>query len=281
MENPTTSNTCTYSTKGFTASCLNHLTHGATARSLFIKDEKPEDYVALLEETFAQYKPSSNHDAGIVARCCHDQWILLRRERAADNVEAALYIRQPDSVGWTSEDLAEMTLFARYKTEAARAYDRSLHCLKTLKKLHRDDDRWQSHLDTQKKKLAIHIERFELSKQRKQQQQQTVAVSSEEPPVEAPPLAEPPPPPPAPNAVGQTLFIGVENGQTVVYDTRPSNADLRLLVKEDTTISRTYNFVGSVPSEYRHLVTGEAYTFGKSTCVHKAYTFQEWSKLAE
>ncbi len=274
MQNPT-SKTGSYSTKNFAASCLNHLTHGASARSLFIKDERPVDYIALLDGTFEQYQPASDHDAGIVARCVHDQWILIRRERAADNAEAALFERQPDSVAWTDRDLGELTLFARYKTEAARAYDRSLHCLKTIKKLHSDEERWKFYLTSQKEKLAIHIERFELSKQRQKQAAEPPPAPPEE---KAPPQADPPPPEtPAENTVGQTLFIGVENGQTIIYDTRPSNDDLRALINEQTEISRTYNFVGSVPSEYQHLVTPEAYTFGKSTCIHKTYNFEEWS----
>ncbi len=277
MQNPT-SKTGGYSTKNYAASRLNHMSHGASARSLFIKDENPVDYIALLDGTFEQYQPASDHDAGIVARCVHDQWILIRRERAADNAEAALFERQPDTVAWTKDDLGELTLFARYKTEAARAYDRALHCLKTIKKLHSDEERWKFYLQSQKEKLAILIERFELSKQRQQAEAEPAPVE------EAPPLADPPPPPEAAaakaeNTVGQTVFIGVEDGKTIIYDTRPSNDDLRPLITEDTEISRTYNFVGSVPSEYQHLVTPEAYTFGKSTCIHKTYNFEEWSKL--
>ena len=167
-------------------------------------------------------------------------------------------------------DLDELSLFARYKTEAARAYDRSLHCLKTIKKLHSDEERWKFYLQSQKEKLAILIERFELSKQR------TTASSSAG--RRGAPLTDPPPPPQQQpeNTVGQTVFIGVENGKTIIYDTTPSNDDLRPL------ITRTQNqphlqLHRRRPAEYQHLVTSEAYTFGKSTCIHKTYTFEEWS----
>jgi hypothetical protein len=269
MENPT-KKTSSYSTKNFAASRLNSLTHGASSRSLFIKDENPADYVALLDGTFEQYQPASDHDAGIVARCVHDQWVLIRRERAADNAEAALFERQPDTAAWTKDDLGGLSLFARYKTEAARAYDRSLHCLKTIKKLHSDEERWKFYLLSQKEKLAIHIERFEIYKKK-----QNERMAKEEEDLD--PLTDPPPPPPAEHSVGQTLFIGTEKGKTVIDETTPSNDDLRKILTPDHKVSRTYNFIGSVPAEYQHLVTSEAYTFGKSTCIHKTYTFEEWS----
>jgi hypothetical protein len=166
-----------------------------------------------------------------------------------------------------------MQRFARYKTEAARAYDLSLHCLRTLKKIQLDEQRWQFHIDSQKQKLAIHIERFELSKQRHQQ-----ATIVEE---DLPPLTDPPAPPPDQNGVGQTLYIGVEKGKTIIYETTPSNADIRHLLNEDSRISRTYNFVGSVPPEYQHLLAGESYEFGKSTRIYKTYNFEDWIGLVE
>ncbi len=272
MENPTQKTS--YSTKNFAASRLNSLTHGASSRSLFIKDENPADYVALLDGTFEQYQPASDHDAGIVARCVHDQWVLIRRERAADNAEAALFERQPDSVAWTKDDLGGLSLFARYKTEAARAYDRSLHCLKTIKKLHSDEERWKFYLTSQKEKLAIHIERFEIYKKKQNERM----VNEEE---DLDPLTDPPPPPPAEHSVGQTLFIGTDKGKTIIYETTPSNDDLRKILTPDHKVIRTYNFIGAVPAEYQHLVTSEAYTFGKSTCIHKTYTLEEWSKQIE
>ena len=82
----------TFDTKNFAVSCLNHMKHGSTSKSLFIKDENPDDYLALLESAFEQFKPFSDHDAGLVSRCVHDNWILLRRQRTADTAEADLYL---------------------------------------------------------------------------------------------------------------------------------------------------------------------------------------------
>jgi hypothetical protein len=269
-----------FSSKKFAASCLNNLKHGSTSTSLFIQDEQPSDYLALLDSAFEQFQPFSDHDASIVARCVHDNWILLRRERAADTAEASLYLRRPDPSEWTEQDMASMTRFSRYKTEAARAYERSLHCLKAIKKLLSDGERWQFHLDAEKQKLAIHIERFEIWKER------NVMPSLEDledlpDDIANPPEPEPPPPAKEEKSVSQTLFIGAENGESIIYETTPSNDALHHSITPNTKIVRTYNFVGSVPPDYQHLLTTDAHTFGKSTCIHKTYSFAEWKILTE
>ena len=282
MQNPSNEKT-SFNPSRFSAGCFNHMSHGGSnnARSYFLADEVPAEYVALLESAFEEFQPFSDHDASIVDRCVHDNWILLRRTRAADNAEVALYLRQPDSASWSETDLSEMTRFARYKTEAARSYDRSLHCLRTIKKLHSDEQRWQLHLESAKKKLEFDIERFEMAKQRHNERTVPI-INTGDDEEDLPDLTNPPAPPssaPAPNAAGQTLYLGIEKGKTVIFETTPSNADLRQNLQADQQVCRTYNFVGKVPPEYQHLVTSEAYTFGASTCVHKLYTFKDWSDL--
>jgi hypothetical protein len=39
-------------------SCLNHLKHGSTSKTLFLKDENPEEFFALLENFFLQHQPN-------------------------------------------------------------------------------------------------------------------------------------------------------------------------------------------------------------------------------
>jgi hypothetical protein len=92
--------------------------------------------------------------------------------------------------------------------------------------------------------------------------------------------AKPPQPAAASPAVAQTVYIGTEQGKTVVFEVTPSNAQLRRTLTEDQNVLRTYNFVGVVPAEYQHLITPDAVTWGKSTSVKKIYSFAEWQKLA-
>ena len=175
-----------------------------------------------------------------------------------------------------------MTRFNRYKTEASRAYERSLYCLKTIKKIQRDEERWQFHLEAEKTRIAILIERHEIFKARytappfdpdemppdfgEEQGEATAAASpdSTNPSEENSANPPEPPPPPSRESVGQTLFVGVEKGKSVIYETTPSNADLRNSITPNTQIVRTYNFVGSVPPDYQHLLTADAYSSAKA-----------------
>src|SRR3984885_7487056 len=198
------------STLGKLASCMNNLQHGGTSTSLFLKDEKPEEFFALLENAFQQHQPATDQDAGIVTRSVHDHWILLRRERTADAFEAALHARTPDPRYWVPVDLHEMNLFDRYKTAAARAYSRSLKDLQTIQKMARDEQRWQHQLETQKQKLSLDVERFELAKQK---ETRLIAKGDAKKSEAAPVTPDLPLPSPIATSsvtagIHQTLFIG-------------------------------------------------------------------------
>jgi len=78
---------------------------------------------------------------------------MLRRERTVDAYEKALHARKPDPTYWVQPDLHEMHLFDRYKTEASRAYTRSLRNLQTIQKMARDEQRSQQLFEREKQKV--------------------------------------------------------------------------------------------------------------------------------
>ena len=261
---------------GKLASSMNRLQHGSTATALFIKNENPDEFFALLENAFEQYQPAFDHDAALVTRAITDHWILLRRERTLNTFEAALHERKSDYRSWLAPDFHEIELFDRYKTAAARAYTRSLKDLQTIQKMARDEQRWQHQFAAEKQKLTIHVERLELAKQKKSAKQSA-------PVAEALPDLPTLPPFGAPSCPGidQTLYIGFEddNVTTFVCEVTPSNEAIRRRLSEDDKVIRTYNFVGGVPPEYKHLITPDALTWGDSTSVRKTYSSAEWISL--
>jgi len=267
-------------------SCLNHLKHGATATTLFLDDENPDYFFELLEDAFAEHTPGSKQSAGVVTRTVHDQWILLRRERACDNFEADLHIKKAHPADWADRDMHEMELLDRYRTTAARAYSRSLNDLYKLKKQKTNEDRWRQHFELQKRRFDLDLERFNLAKEKAVQKQKQTPPPEPEQNIDweaeldkSFPIPEAAVElPPGPSLV-QTLYIGVENKRTVVYEVTPSNTQVRRNLSESAYVIRTYNFVGAVPPEYQHLITPNAVSWGKSTMVKKTYSFAEWSAL--
>jgi hypothetical protein len=180
-----------------------------------------------------------------------------------------------------------MNLLDRYRTTAARAYTRSLRDLQFIQKLHHDTERWKLQLESEKQKLAIHLERFEILKKQKQHEEANETDADLE---EFLNLVGDTPSPVGPipdtvhspsKTVQQTLFIGYENNNTVVYEVTPSNDKIRNIATEDHLITRTYNFVGAVPPEYEGLIGPNAVKWGKSTSVEKTYSLDDWQNLAD
>ena len=264
-------------------SCLNHLKHGSTSKTLFLKDENPEEYFALLENFFEQYQPAFDHDAALVARAVHDHWILLRRERTVDHYEAKLHERKPDPTYWIAPDLHEMQLFDRYRTEAARAATRSLKNLQTIQKMARDEQHWQQQLESEKQKLAIHVERWQLLK--KQQQRASAAADVAESFAEESPELQVDEP--GPN-IAQAVFVAVEKGVTEIFDIVPSNAQVERLIaaaasqspQPPTQITRTYIFAGRIPPEYEWLITQDWERTAEDQEIRKSLSLHDWRKLA-
>jgi len=276
--NANTSNAAKQSPTAF-----NHLKHGASSKTLFLPDENPQEFFDLLDDAFAEHRPGSKQASGIVTRTVHDHWVLLRRERAADNFEVNLHLRLPDSCQWTTPDLHQMELLDRYRTTAARAYSRSLRDLANCKKMKHDEQRWQQNLELQKQKFALQLERFNLSKKKQEAEPPPPANEHDsfDDDIEAGDIPEADLHIPTPGSVTQNLYIGLEGDRTVIYEVTPSNDQLRSQLTASDIVTRIYHFVGGVPPEYQHLITPDAAKWGKSTTVTKVMGFWNWRDLAD
>jgi hypothetical protein len=258
-------------------SCLNHLKHGSTSKTLFLKDENPEEFFALLENLFLQYAPNFDHDAALVARAAHDFWIMLRRERTVDAYEKALHARKPDPTYWVQPDLHEMHLFDRYKTEASRAYTRSLKNLQTIQKMARDEQRSQQLFEREKQKLAMDVIRWQ------QMQRQNEAAEIAESFIEPKDVVAGEQGPHIP----QDVYVAMQDGITHIFDMAPTNDEVNRIIAEadqhatpPTHIVRTYIFAGVIPPTYQWLITDEAQRTALDQEIRKPLSFSEWRKLA-
>ena len=258
-------------------SCLNHLKHGSTSKTLFLKDENPEEFFALLENFFLQHHPTFDHDAALVTRAAHDFWIMLRRERTVDAYEKALHTRKPDPTYWVQPDLHEMHLFDRYKTEASRAYTRSLKNLQTIQKMARDEQRSQQLFEREKQKLAMDLLRWQ------QMQRQNEAAEIAESFIEETPVIVDEQGPHIPH----DLYVSMQDGITHIFDTVPSNDEVHRIISEanqhptpPTHIVRTYIVAGLIPPPYQWLITEESQRTAKDQEIRKPLSFDEWRKLA-
>ena len=251
-------------------SCLNHLKHGGTSKSLFLKDENPEEFFSLLEGFFLQHQPAYDHDAALVTRAAHDHWILLRRERICDAYEANLHMRKPDPTYWVEADVDDIHLLDRYKTEAVRTATRSLKNLQTIQKMERDEQRWQLKLEVEKKKLAIQVERWELFKKQKESTPKSAEQEAEE--IAMSFLKED-------QVVRQDVYVNTEKGVTKIVDISPSNEKIAPSIEKTKRVVRNYIFLGLVPPAYQWLITENWQRTAQNLELQKSLTLDEWTQL--
>jgi len=151
---------------GKSVSCMNHLTHGAASTSLFIQGEDPADFDALLRDGFDSYQPSNPDDARLIGDFALARWLLVRRQRIHASYEFKLHDEKPDPTLWSQEDLHKLNLMDRYKTQAERAFKRSLDNVMAIRKAASNEQRSQDMLELQRQRFQLQRERFELAKQR-------------------------------------------------------------------------------------------------------------------
>ena len=229
---------------GKAASCLNHLTHAGASQTLFLKDENPDQFFALLQNSFEHYQPTTDEDAFLVSDSVLARWFLLRRQRTFANYESTLHERRPDPNLWIDSDLHSLDLLDRYKTQAERALKRALTNVHAIKKDALSEQHWQHQHELQKQRFALERERFELAKLKEIR----LAAAKQEPVPEAAPPEDLPLPARAETGIHQTLYIGYEHGITTIYEITPSNSHIRGKISDSGQVIRTYNFVGGVPS---------------------------------
>ena len=276
---------------GKLVSRMNNFKHGGCADVLFLTSDNPAEFFALLENAFEQHKPAFDQDADLVTDSVRARWIVNRRQRAADQGEGmilnTLNLTHNRDYHIAPTDLHQLDLYDRYLPRAERALNRALKNLQLIKKMANDDQRWQQQLIAQKQKLAHEVEKLELAKQRearlaakkkKEEKKEETKEETKEPTI---PFAElisagvmPNPP-----KFKQTLFIGPSKGVTRIFEVNPSNEAIRRELRDNDQVLRIYNFVGAVPDEYKHLLTPDAISWGKSTSVQHLYDYDDYIVL--
>ena len=305
-------NTATHNS-GRAASALNRLTHGGTSTSLFVKNENPDEFFALLENAFQLHQPTNAEDAELVTDTVLARWFVLRRQRMCLDFEASLHERKPLSTYWIAPDFDDIQRLDRYRTQAERALTRALNNVRHIRKDTSTQNHWQAQHDLQKERFALQRERFELAKQRearlaakraeKQAKSETLTEKQEPEENQMKETKK------AKSAleemlahfaddrrvevdengayISQAVFVAIDGGVTNVMDVTPNNHTVRQIIltasefpTPPTEVVRTYIFAGGIPPEYRHLMTQNWQAMVDYQEIRKTYSFPEWQELA-
>jgi len=150
---------------GTALTCLNGLKHGATSQMLFLPNEQPQDFYALLAESFETHKPATTEHAALITDTVLARWYLWRRQRAYYRREYELYNEFGMLDSPTQVQLKELETFDRYCTSAERKLDRALVTLQRSQKAMLDQQKWHSQLESQKQRFDLDLQRFDLRRE--------------------------------------------------------------------------------------------------------------------
>ena len=257
----------------YAISSLNSLSHGGASETLFIPGENPADYYRELDEAFTTHQPSTAQDAHIVTESVHARWLLSRRHRTHSAYEHVLHSETPNPIGWSNDQLHRVNLMDRYKTQAERAFRRSLSNLQSIRQEAFTQERWREHLKLAIEKTELQRQKFEFTKEKyerpfREAEAQAAKQAAEKRDWEQFRNAQA-----AKNAVlqnrkefggcaiVQSLCIHIQDDQTIIGYMKPSNKKVRQIIAHRASyaippqkVVRNYDFTAGIPEQYEFLI---------------------------
>src|SRR5579862_853096 len=95
---------------GKAASSTNATIHNGCSERLIVEGERLEDYQNLVASLVDHYKPNDPTEEALVNDLAHGRWILWRRRRAFNGVEADVYALQPNEAKWAEAEFKRIAL---------------------------------------------------------------------------------------------------------------------------------------------------------------------------
>lgn len=139
----------------------NALTHGGTSRKLILPGENRADFEALLDGLRSEYHPETQQHQLFIEQLAMGHWLLWRRQRAYNAIEAAVYDSADDDPELLNEDhFRRLNLAERYKVAAERALKRAFQNAESIRKERKSERdyrgrhaRWQAELELRQGRL--------------------------------------------------------------------------------------------------------------------------------
>jgi hypothetical protein len=257
----------------YAISSLNSLMHGGASETLFIPGEDPAAYYRELDEAFATHQPATAQDAHIVTESVHARWMLSRRHRTHNLYEATLHDEMPDPTKWSNEQLHRINLMDRYKTQAERAFRRSLANLQSIRKEAFAQERWREHLKLAIEKTELQRQKFAFAKEKYERPFREAEARAAKQAAERRLWEEIREEQAAKNApiqnreefggcaIVQKLCVHIQDDQTIIGYMRPSNKKVRQIIAHRASyavppqkVVRNYLFTHNIPKQYEFLI---------------------------
>jgi hypothetical protein len=234
---------------------------GRTHENLFVGNEKPEEFYALLKSLVEDYTPASIQARALVEDAAISRWHLWRRQRVVNLQETALFTHQPDPAQWLAGAFRNLEVLQRYKNAAELSCRRAYANLEALRKENNRAERWNLTFDLQKRRVELAERKYaDIAPQVKvaaSKANQTLHYQDRDAKRAACRGQD------RPSAV-QKIVVTVEDGITKTSK-RPSNKDVMAELAERAhhlyppeQVVRDFTFKDLVPSEYNWMISDES-----------------------
>ena len=237
------------SIEGKARSSQNALTFGFTSRKLIVGDERQQDYDALLDDLLIEFSPATTHARSLVEDAAHARWMLWRKQRAYNAVEAGIYDCEPDEAHWTEQIFQRISLADRYRTNAERAFKRAMTNVELLRRNAISEEQrearerqWQLRFNLSERSLKLREGKVAAG----QRQEQAKADAAEHEKIykgfDNPTL-------------NQYVSVCVDDGETLTFKSSSNERLLAELEKPSgeyhyVQVNREYTFEDGILSEY-------------------------------
>jgi hypothetical protein len=240
---------------------LNPALLGRTHENLFVGDENPADFYALLQSLLEQYVADSDHVRALVEDAAIARWHLWRRQRVVHRHETELFTTQPDPAQWMTGAFRSLEILQRYKNAAELSCRRAYANLEALRKENNRTARWHLSFDLQQRRVALAERKYDdIAPQVKlaaSQANQAIDYQDQNAKRTACRGQDRP-------SVLQKIVVTVENGVTITTRDR-SNKDVMAELAERAhhlyppeQVVRDFKFKDLVPSEYNWMISDES-----------------------
>ena len=260
---------------------------GRTHENLFVGDEKPADFYALLNSLLERYLPDSGHVRALVEDAAIARWHLWRHQRVVHRREQELFTTQSDQSDpgqWMSGVFHSLQILQRYKNAADLSCRRAYANLEAIRKENARAQRWQLSFNVQKQRHELAQRKYDDVAAETQAKgklaaiktNQVIAHENEQQLRSCRGYERP--------SVVQKIAVSVANGITIT-SRKPSNKDIMAELAERAhhlyppeQVVREFKFLDFIPSEYDWIVAGKS-DRAMSSCI-QLVPLDDWHKIA-
>jgi hypothetical protein len=126
----------------------------------FIAGETPDEFNEFYERLDDHYMPYNEEERLRVAKLAEARWVLHRRKKVVEAIEARLYADNPVAADWTEADFKRLALADAYRVRAERTVQQAQANVDAFVVFRGEDSKWQAYFDLADRRFQLEKENY-------------------------------------------------------------------------------------------------------------------------